>query len=98
MRQARPSCRMLLAHETARADSRAWEKTGNRIAARMAIMAITTRSSIRVKALGAGRWVLGVEDWDKLAWREGFERRIGHPSTRGESHRMVTIGPPETTE
>src|SRR5713226_3857356 len=33
-----------------RARSRAWAKTGNRIAARMAIMAITTSSSIKVNA------------------------------------------------
>src|SRR3954469_12339561 len=32
-----------------RAFPRAWAKTGKRIAARMAMMAITTRSSIRVK-------------------------------------------------
>src|SRR5437870_1266474 len=41
-------CDMQLAE---RAFSRAWAKTGKRIAARIAIMAITTRSSIRVKAL-----------------------------------------------
>src|SRR5712692_6608728 len=33
-----------------RAFSRAWAKTGNRIAARIAIIAITTRSSMRVNA------------------------------------------------
>src|SRR5438105_8312572 len=52
-------------HDDARAFSRAWAKTGKRIAARMAMIAITTRSSIRVKAercvrfmddlLGSGR-------------------------------------------
>jgi hypothetical protein len=33
-----------------RAFSRAWAKTGNRIAARIAMIAITTRSSMSVKA------------------------------------------------
>src|SRR5690349_4642302 len=40
---------MLLMHWTWRADSRAWANTGKRMAARMAMMAITTSSSIRVK-------------------------------------------------
>src|SRR6266705_1636704 len=46
----RPSCLKFERQVVARAFSRAWAKTGNRIAARMAIIAITTRSSIRVKA------------------------------------------------
>src|SRR5207237_1000044 len=45
----------------------------------------------------SGRWVLGVEDWDKLAWQGAFERRIGYPFARYESHPMVTIRSPETT-
>src|SRR5262245_28703461 len=40
---------MLLAHTVLRAWARARAKTGKRIAARIAMMAITTRSSIRVK-------------------------------------------------
>ena len=40
----------------ARAFSRAWAKTGNRMAARIAMMAMTTRSSIRVKPLDRLRW------------------------------------------
>src|SRR4051794_36798343 len=40
---------MLLRQEILRAFSLAWAKTGNRIAARMAIMAMTTSSSMRVK-------------------------------------------------
>jgi hypothetical protein len=51
MVSAIPSWRMLERHVACRAFSRACEKTGNSIAARMAIMAITTRSSMRVKAL-----------------------------------------------
>src|SRR5690242_11251912 len=41
---------MLLAQLVVLADSRAWAKTGNRIAASIAIIAITTRSSISVNA------------------------------------------------
>src|SRR5713226_7864269 len=41
--------RMLERQAVIRARSRAWANTGNRIAARMAIMAITTSNSIRVK-------------------------------------------------
>src|SRR5205823_1186792 len=50
MPSAVPSCFRLLVHEMERAFSRAWAKTGKRMAARMAMMAITTSSSIRVKA------------------------------------------------
>src|SRR5258708_37752410 len=42
-------CFVLLAQADCRAFSRAWANTGKRIAARMAIIAITTSSSIRVK-------------------------------------------------
>src|SRR2546429_9911086 len=45
-----PSCFILLWHIAWRAFSRACAKTGNRIEARIAIMAMTTSSSIRVKA------------------------------------------------
>src|SRR5262245_55624729 len=41
---------MLERHAELRAFSRAWAKTGNRTAARMAMMAITTSSSISVNA------------------------------------------------
>src|SRR5712691_9506329 len=46
----RPICFMFERQLACRAFSRAWAKTGNRIAARIAIIAITTRSSMRVKA------------------------------------------------
>src|ERR1051326_3538718 len=46
---ARPCCFMLLKQAVWRAFSRAWAKTGKRIAAKMAMIAITTSSSIRVK-------------------------------------------------
>src|SRR5438445_9902844 len=45
----RPICWLLERQVVWRALSRAWAKTGKRIAARMAMMAITTRSSISVK-------------------------------------------------
>jgi hypothetical protein len=40
-----------------RAFSRAWANTGKRIAARIAIMAMTTRSSIKVKARETRRFM-----------------------------------------
>src|SRR5712692_7102128 len=55
MATARPICLLLDRQEAARALSRAWAKTGNRIAAKMAIMAITTSSSMRVNPLCAPR-------------------------------------------
>src|SRR5579872_5995042 len=42
-------CLRLLCEEAARADCLAWAKTGKRMAARIAIIAITTSSSISVK-------------------------------------------------
>src|SRR5437016_3678721 len=44
-----PSCLRLERQAVDRACSRAWAKTGNRMAAKMAIMAMTTSSSISVK-------------------------------------------------
>src|SRR5712692_5728123 len=44
-----PICLLLFRQVVWRALSRAWAKTGKRIAARMAMIAITTRSSINVK-------------------------------------------------
>src|SRR5262245_43129719 len=49
IRWASVSCFLLDRQEIVRADSRACANTGKRIAARIAIMAITTRSSMRVK-------------------------------------------------
>src|SRR5688572_30647877 len=46
-----PICLRLLAHDERRAFSRARANTGNRIAARIPMMEITTSSSIKVKAL-----------------------------------------------
>src|ERR1051326_1684930 len=44
-----PSCLQFDRHAALRAFSRAWAKTGKRIAARIAMMATTTSSSINVK-------------------------------------------------
>src|SRR2546422_570265 len=52
-----PICLALERHAVWRALSRACAKTGKRIAARMAIIAITTRSSISVKAKRIPRMV-----------------------------------------
>src|SRR5579871_5958014 len=49
MARAVPICFMLETQEMVRACSRALAKTGNRIAARIAMIAITTSSSISVK-------------------------------------------------
>src|SRR2546422_909576 len=49
-----PSCLVLERHAVCRALPRAWAKTGKRMAARMAIMAITTSNSISVKPFGRG--------------------------------------------
>src|SRR5437667_10379324 len=54
-----------------RALSRAWAKTGNRIAARIAMMAITTSSSIRVKPRRHVRGPIGFSPFETLlfsAW------------------------------
>jgi len=48
---ARPTCFMFIKQVVFFADSLACAKTGNRIAAKIAMIAITTRSSIRVKPL-----------------------------------------------
>src|SRR6478736_7438424 len=45
-----PTCRKLLMHWVRKAFAFALDNAGNNIAARMAMMAITTNSSIRVKA------------------------------------------------
>src|SRR5579872_6069724 len=50
MSVARPICLQLLRQEIARAFSRAWANTGNRIAARIAMIAMTTSNSISVNA------------------------------------------------
>jgi hypothetical protein len=48
---AKPNCFILLRQDACRAFSLAFENTGNKIAANIAIMAMTTSNSIRVKPL-----------------------------------------------
>src|SRR5213594_3330150 len=50
MAEAIPICRRLLAHFASRAEALALDKTGSSNAARIAIMAMTTSSSINVNA------------------------------------------------
>jgi hypothetical protein len=56
MFHALPDCRMFERHDACRAFSWAVENTGNRIAARIAIIAITTSNSISVKAFREFVW------------------------------------------
>src|SRR5262249_36788198 len=68
--------RMLLRQDAWRAFSRAWANTGNRIAARMAMMAMTTSSAISVKPifLVGGMWYLPPlldHRWRRLRHAEG---------------------------
>src|SRR2546421_139999 len=56
---ASPHCLAWERQTAWRAFSRAWAKTGKRIAARMAMMAITTRSSISVNAVCSSRIMTG---------------------------------------
>src|SRR5689334_25158699 len=54
MLQASPACLQLERQLIARAFARAWAKTGKRIAAKIAMIAITTSSSIKVKPARTG--------------------------------------------
>src|SRR5688572_23480150 len=60
MANATPSCFTFDRQPVARAFSRAWAKTGKRIAARMAMIAITTSNSIKVKPRACGLRSIGV--------------------------------------
>jgi hypothetical protein len=56
----KPHCFRLLRQETARAFARAFERAGRSIEAKIAIIAMTTKSSIRVKD-----FFIGVFDLEK---------------------------------
>src|SRR4051794_7347830 len=78
MRTPSESCLVLERQVAWRALSRAWAKTGKRIAARMAMMAITTKSSMRVKPfLRAVSMVRSfwLSDHGRLDLDRGFSRR-----------------------
>src|SRR5437867_2085882 len=81
----RPICREFERQVAARAFSRAWAKTGNRIAARMAMIAMTTSSSISVKP-----------DWYllRIAAFSGKVREAVRVSAEQANHVMLTPGHP----
>src|SRR5690348_14377292 len=85
MLMARPICLALERQDACRALSRAWANTGKRIAAKMAIIAITTSSSIRVKPRRARiRYLLGVRGGPSgWVWLARFVT-ITVPFTAGE--------------
>src|SRR5712691_7899467 len=73
---ASPICFWLERQVALRAFSRAWAKTGNRIAARMAMIAMTTRSSMRVKA--RQRLMVGVLLRARVRKALQLEARLGN--------------------
>src|SRR5689334_4870313 len=94
MRKAVPSCFSLERQDVWRAFSRAWAKTGNRIAARIAMIAITTRSSMRVNPLFLlgqsmrGLLVKRMQTWERQGKREVFRAFGG--KTRDSPYRHYT--------
>src|SRR5689334_9476608 len=80
MSVARPSCLRLDWQLACRAFSRAWAKTGKRIAARIAMMAMTTSSSMSVKA---PRCLVGVDIGSLLPRGHGCRNQLqaDHPAT-----------------
>jgi hypothetical protein len=80
---------MLERSEMARAFERACAKTGNRIAARIAIIAITARSSISVKALVVCR---ERDDINKTSTKDLCKTTSSHASGRGEGRLTPDIG------
>src|ERR1035437_2543492 len=72
---ANPICRVFERHAVRLADSVAAANTGKRIAARMAMIAMTTKSSIRVKALSRCivviRSLLRLRVYDRELERQG---------------------------
>src|ERR1051326_9014298 len=68
-----PSCFWFDKQLICRAFSRAWAKTGKRIAARIAIIAITTSSSIRVNP----RFRIGIDSFRRMAELGGEDRPGG---------------------
>src|SRR5713101_5676614 len=72
---------MLLRHVVCRALSRAWANTGNRIAARMAIIAITTSNSISVKPFRLQPLSMGLSDLQR-AKSHGFCKPTRKPRAR----------------
>src|SRR6516164_1920391 len=90
---ASPSCLRLFAHCKRAADSRTFCTAGTNRAIRMAIMAMTTRSSIRVNAERRGMVRLLFRHKDRSVRRSG---RASPDATReGSIHREVKgVGAP----
>src|SRR5690242_15920003 len=65
-------CRMLEMQAVCRAFSRAWAKTGKRIAARIAIIAMTTSNSIKVKPRCGARTLRGFVRYLTVVPPHGF--------------------------
>src|SRR5438270_117976 len=81
-------CLLLLMHVVCLAFSRAWAKTEKRIAARMAIMAITTSSSMSVKPARRLRKPITI----LLGKKKKMAAKIGRgstPSAAGMSSAMI---------
>jgi hypothetical protein len=96
-----PNWFMLLKQEVCRAFSLAAAKTGNKIAARIAMIAITTSSSIRVKARrdrgddGAARNIFGndITTSSSLAMESGAARGVSMMSENaGASFAPLVFG------
>src|SRR5688500_15504988 len=75
MRSAMPVCLVLLRHLTWMALALALDNDGNRMAAKMAMMAMTTSNSMRVKAyllvdfgIGWSKWFISQAHTAKRAW------------------------------
>src|SRR2546428_4120113 len=83
-----PIWRRLERQAACRALSRAWAKTGKRIAARMAIIAITTSSSIKVKPR------CGSDRCDDMAASSAprFEERELYPASATRERRVGGAG------
>src|SRR5579871_2994716 len=82
-----PNCFTLDRQEVARAFSRAWAKTGNRMAARIAMMAMTTSSSMRVNA---DRVVRVCMDERSFPIGDRLENGFGWAARRGAAHNQFT--------
>src|SRR5712691_4746443 len=78
----------------ARAFSRAWAKTGKRIAARMAIIAITTSSSMRVKAGRADERGMQEPPLDEMKDQNGWQPGSPLLASSGYPSRSGTLVPP----
>src|SRR5438128_10762336 len=82
------TCFMLLRQPVRRADSRARAKTGNKIAARIAMMAITTSSSISVNP----RWRR--VSMEGTLFRSRGTPRVAHPAVRRHCQISCPFGRP----